>query len=237
MTITSWNINGVKNKLENKTVETVLSADIICLNEIKTDLGFSMPGYVTHISKSHARHRGGCAAVLLRHKINDLLLFMDNSHDDCIYFRLKCCPAILFICCYIPPMDSPYFCMQSCSQISSLIQAIGDDEILLIGDMNCRYASLRRSFVADKQLTAGMRYAESLDSLRSPTQNAKLLLTILKPLVLVNGLIGLSRQFPNDLTVTSSISVEEQLIATLISITSSAHIRDSSYVISPLKPS
>ena len=45
-----------------------------------------------------------------------------------------------------------------------MYQTIGDDEIMLIGDLNCRYAALRQLFVEGKQLTGGMRYAEPIDT-------------------------------------------------------------------------
>ena len=46
--IVSWNINGAKSKLENINVYTFLSSyDIVCLNEVKTSMHISFPGYVS----------------------------------------------------------------------------------------------------------------------------------------------------------------------------------------------
>lgn len=64
--ILSWNINGARTKLEKEIVQSVLlNYDVICLNEVKTSLAVSFPGYVTW--KSIVRgpaERGGTALLV-----------------------------------------------------------------------------------------------------------------------------------------------------------------------------
>ena len=64
--IISWNINSVKTKIEKTNVETVLRCyDIICLNEIKTSLAVSFPGYIPYISydKMNGNRGGTCVFI------------------------------------------------------------------------------------------------------------------------------------------------------------------------------
>lgn len=66
LSILSWNVNGVRTKLEKKNVQDLLlDYDIVCFSEIKTPLSVSLPGYVTYKSqKKEAPHRGGTIAML-----------------------------------------------------------------------------------------------------------------------------------------------------------------------------
>ena len=61
VSIMSWNINSVKTKIEKRDVELMLNSyDIVCLNEIKTNLPISFPGYVSYVSYDRANgNRGG----------------------------------------------------------------------------------------------------------------------------------------------------------------------------------
>ena len=62
----SWNVNGVKTKIEKSHVQDMLLRyDIISLNEIKTSLPISFPGYVSFKSsdKNHL-HCGGTSVLL-----------------------------------------------------------------------------------------------------------------------------------------------------------------------------
>ena len=115
-------------------------------------------------------------------------------------YRLKCCPSVLFIVCYIPPVDSPSCRMEAIAEVNAAVQTIDSEELVLIGDLNCCYATLRQAFIADKHCTAGLSYAASLDNAKVPNENAKLLIDILNPLILINGLTNESKCFSNQLT-------------------------------------
>ena len=200
--IVTWNINAVKNKLDNIHVKSVLGkADIIFLNEIKTPLSFHMPGYVTYTSEGQNPHRGGCA-LLLRNCMNDLLCHIDCSKSDMIHFQLKPYPRVIFVSCYIPPKDSPYFSMDSVAELNSLIsEGMQDYNFAILGDMNCRFASRRDGFLDNvKDVYPNLYYSPAPVSIKVPNENAKLLTGILRPLVLANGLSGYGFDFPHKLT-------------------------------------
>ena len=71
--------------------------------------------------------------------------------------------------------------MEAIAEVNAAVQTIDSEELVLIGDLNCRYATLRQAFIADKHFTAGLSYAASLDNAKVPNENAKLLIDILKP--------------------------------------------------------
>ena len=53
LSIVSWNINGARTKLEqNNVYNFLISFDIISINEVKTSLDISIPGYVAFKSKN-----------------------------------------------------------------------------------------------------------------------------------------------------------------------------------------
>ena len=66
--VISWNINGARTKLEQNNVYNFLSNyDIISLNEVKSSLDISIPGYVSYKSKSvlgNASLRGGTVVTI-----------------------------------------------------------------------------------------------------------------------------------------------------------------------------
>ena len=59
--IMSWNINGIRTKIEKPIVQQLLlQYDVICLYEVKTKMNISFPGYVVYRSlESTSTHRGG----------------------------------------------------------------------------------------------------------------------------------------------------------------------------------
>lgn len=58
--ILSWNVNGVYTKLEKENVlELLLKFDTVALNEVKTNLRVSLPGFVAYRGERMARHIGG----------------------------------------------------------------------------------------------------------------------------------------------------------------------------------
>ena len=198
MTVLTWNINSVKNKLENlRVLHYLYDAHIVCLNEIKTAQTFSIPGYGSYTSSGDdARHRGGCA-MLIRNRLNEELAHMDRSQPDIIQFRFRNNP-ITFVSCYIPPRDSPYASMDMVARLNSLLCENPDERYMILGDMNSRYANLRDTFLIDNRRT-DLYYSPSPDPIDKPNENAKLLIGVVKPLLLINRLCGPNFQFPQRL--------------------------------------
>ena len=81
--IVSWNINGVKTKLEKKCVlDLLLQYDIIGLNEVKTTLRVSLPGYVSYRSVCNVSgHRGG-TVVLVKNYLSSSVMKVDTTTQD-----------------------------------------------------------------------------------------------------------------------------------------------------------
>lgn len=157
--IITWNINGIKNKLDNENVRRLLlDKNIICLNEIKTGVRFCFPGFSVFTSGGTNKHRGGCA-VLITDRLKDKILFVNNNEEDFIYFSLKCFPGVYFVSAYVPPYEPPYFTPSHIARINALLRENSDVKFVLLGDMNARYAHLRSLFVKNSVLN----YLPSLD--------------------------------------------------------------------------
>ncbi len=69
VSILSWNMNSVRTKLEKDSVRDLLyKYDLISLNEIKTSLQVSLPGYVTFTgSVKGTSERGGTVLLIKNH--------------------------------------------------------------------------------------------------------------------------------------------------------------------------
>ena len=201
MTIISWNISGVGNKLDRRrTRDTLSNGDIIFLNETKTDRSFGIPGYYTYRTEGAYAHRGGCA-VLLRNYLNDQLVSMDICNDDRIVFELKCVPNVLFVAAYIPPTSSPYFDTAAYAAISAIARE-KDKHTFVLGDLNTRFGNSKGQFLNDKMST--WSYVPCKDKIGSPNANARIAISSLNTLVLVNDLNTGSVNFPSDLTFRQS---------------------------------
>ena len=131
-------------RIPEKQVQAVLrDADIVCLNDIKTVMHFNLAGFVRYSSGGDKMHRSGCC-VMIRDQLHNELLQLDSSNHDMVCLRLKLCPNILFVAWYIPPSDSPYFSLDAVAHINSLVQNTSGHEVVIIGEVNSRYADLPR---------------------------------------------------------------------------------------------
>ena len=155
--IISWNINSARTKLENINVYRFLSNfDIISLNETKTPLTVSMPGFISYRSKSvtgAASHRGG-AVVMVKNYLAPQVFNIDTSIIDQVWLQVRCAPDIMFGFCYIPPADSPYFSHQSFVAMNEkMLDSKSDLKFCIIGDLNARFgASVRDIPLRSKML-------------------------------------------------------------------------------------
>ena len=71
ISIFSWNINSAKTKLEKQNVSEMLKHyDIISLNEIKTPLSVSYPGYVSIPSRDSSNPSRGGTCVLIKNHLS-----------------------------------------------------------------------------------------------------------------------------------------------------------------------
>ncbi len=109
MLVASWNVNGVRSKLENDRVKSLLLRyDVIGLNEVKTKAKVSLPGYDSYKSDNCDHNRGG-TAVLIRRRPMDFIVSIDTTMKDQVWIRLSVLCSIIIGACYIPPSDLQYF--------------------------------------------------------------------------------------------------------------------------------
>ncbi len=84
--IMSWNINGVKTKLEKKCVQDLLlQYDVVSLNEVKTALRVSLPGYVAYRSDSSGSAQRGGTIVFIKNYLSSSVFEVDTSIQDQVY--------------------------------------------------------------------------------------------------------------------------------------------------------
>ena len=155
MKIISWNINGVKTKLEKKVVQKMLlNFDIICLNEVRTSLTISFPGYVGYKSSVHGpSHRGG-TIIFLKNPIVRTVINADTSIDGQVWLRFSFEPKTMFGFCYVPPFESQYFSHTSFVSIQEKLKCeYLVDKFVLLGDMNARFGHFVREIVNFMELS------------------------------------------------------------------------------------
>ncbi len=89
--IVSWNVNAARTKLEKQVVQSFLiNYDIIRINETKTSLPLSIPGY-KYYKSLHVQeaHRGG-TAVFIKNYLTPFITNMDQSVIDQVWIQFSC---------------------------------------------------------------------------------------------------------------------------------------------------
>ena len=204
--ILSWNINGARTKMEKTKVYNLLSRyDIIGLNEVKTSLHISLPGYVSYKSSvSGGGHRGG-TVVLIRRSLHPTVRCVDTSTVDQVWIRLTCLPHVTLGFVYIPPSDSPYFSPAQFSAIQERIKTADvNAEFFIIGDINARFGESVRNLPGqmDNHDAPRCTYPHIPDTVTAPNNNANTLATICidTKMLVVNNLKTATQHFESKLT-------------------------------------
>ena len=155
LSIASWNICGIKNKINNPDfIEEILPHDIIILSETFADNDqIHFQGYKCKnvcYSKKHKkakRHSGGIS-VLIKIDISHFVTIVKTTAEHFIWLKINkkltgyamdtyCC------CAYIPPYDSPYY---EKHPNLNLFEMLNEDllkfnklgHIMISGDLNTR---------------------------------------------------------------------------------------------------
>ena len=204
MKFLSWNINGVRMKLENSTVHKLLvQYDIISLNEVKNNSRLSFPGYISYASAmSDGGHRGGTVVMVSRRLQVE---YVDVSTVDQVWLRLASIPRVIFGFCYVPPADSPYFNPILFSAIQEKVKAVKEDtSIVLFGDLNARFGAAVQELPARAEIPDAIHYTYPRipDPVAAPNDNAIAMaaLCVSEGLVVVNNLKTPDKYFPSNLT-------------------------------------
>ena len=159
----------------------LLGYDIICLNEIRTSLTVSFPGYVSYRSSMRGpAHRGG-TIVFLKNAMNNAVIRVDTSIEDQIWIQFSFAPKIMFGFCYVPPFDSQYYSHVSFSFIQEKLKSgCLVDKFILVGDMNARFGEYVKEMIHSMELPNGSLYSYPLipDPVYYPNENAYILSSI-----------------------------------------------------------
>lgn len=204
--ILSWNVNGVKTKIEkNNVISFLLQFDIVSLNEVKTPLHICLPGYIAFKSYNERNaHRGG-TVVMVKESLSREVINVDTSIEDQVWMQLRCAPGIIFGFCYIPPSDSSYFSFSSFSAIQEKVaDSATSDMFCIIGDVNARFGRSVRDLLLSDEIPNGTlyKYPQIPDDVVIPNDNAHVLSSLCSGngLLVVNNLQANARCFPSKKT-------------------------------------
>ncbi len=204
--ILSWNINGVKTKLEGEVVEDLLyKYDLICLNKVKTPLEVYFPDYVTYKSTVRGSNQCSGTVLLIKTVLSSLIASVNVRIEDQIWLKFKFAPTVLFGFCYIPPTDSQYYSHDSFSSIQEQPMTDTNSSVFcVIGDLNARFGTLARELPERVKLPDSINYSYPYlpDDVRLPNDNALILSNICVEtgMLLVNNLKTPTDHFYSDKT-------------------------------------
>ena len=135
--IGSVNIHGFGNKLDSQVFFSwLIKHDIVFICELKRVI-CDIPGYKVIISRTENVERGG-SALLVKNYLAPLLVDVDLSELDQIWFKLLIAPNVLFGACYIPPADSPYYHDSSFAFAHAKCLHATEKTKVMFGDINSR---------------------------------------------------------------------------------------------------
>ena len=201
--ILSWNINAVKTKLEKDNIYSMIKEyDVISLNEVKTPLKVSCPGYIRLTSRDMSNPGRGGTCVLIKNQLVSQLSGVDLSKPDQVWLQLRCFPSILFGFIYVPPQDSPYYSEASFSNIQEKIKTEKSvKEYVIVGDINARLGKKLRELPENIDRD-DLSYPTIPDSIQTPNGNANIIFSICceENLAVVNNAKIKNEHFKSKLT-------------------------------------
>ena len=177
--------------------------DIISLNEVKTPLSVSLPGYITYRSSVRGSCDRGGTVLLVKNYVSKFIKKVDTRVDDQIWLQLHLAPKCLFAFCYVPPSDSLYYSHDSFASIQEKILASYPcHECFLIGDMNTRFGSSVRNLLSFPERMDEFSYPCIPDDVMFPNDNAFILSGICKEtqLIVLNNLKTPTKHFMSNKT-------------------------------------
>ena len=199
----SWNINAVKTKLEKTNVyDMIKEYDLISLNEIKTPLKISCPGYISLTSRDMSNPSRGGTCVLIKNQLISQVSGLDLSIPDQVWLQLKYLPGILFGFVYVPPHDSPYFSETSFSAIQEKLKTVSSvNECIIVGDINARLGKKLRELPDDLDINE-LSYPTIPDPIQTANANANIIYSMCceEKLAIVNNAKIKNKHFNSKLT-------------------------------------
>ena len=199
----SWNINAVKTKLEKTNVyDMIKEYDLISLNEIKTPLKISCPGYISLTSRDMSNPSRGGTCVLIKNQLISQVSGVDLSIPDQVWLQLKYLPGIFFGFVYVPPHDSPYFSETSFSAIQEKLKTVSSvNECIIVGDINARLGKKLRELPDDLDIN-DLSYPTIPDPIQTANTNANIIYSMCceEKLAIVNNAKIKNKHFNSKLT-------------------------------------
>ncbi len=163
---------------------------MVFLNEIKTSIRFSVPGFAVYYSNNKNPHRGG-TALLLKNRWVTEITWMDVDTEGQIWLRLSCLPDVTIGGCYIPPSDSPYYDASLFASIQARIMSNTGCSYIIVGDFNARCGHDIHSLIDRSSHTKpAHRYVDLLDHNQAANLNGHHLVQLCKDggLLILNNL-------------------------------------------------
>ena len=205
--ISSWKLDGCKTKLEKTHVQSLLKHfDIISLNEVKSELRVSFPGYVGYRSVvRRSPHRGG-TVVLIKNSLANTVASVDTSIEDQVWIKFNIASQTLFGFCYVPPSDSKFYTNTSFASVLEKLKTSDImDSYVVIGDCNARFGNLASEIPALAELpnySTLYNYPCIPDPVQYPNDNANILASICMEakMVVLNNLQYQGRHYKSDKT-------------------------------------
>lgn len=179
--VISWNVNGVRTKLEKNVVVDMLKVyDVISLNEVKTQMPVLFPGYVSYKSDVRGSKERGGTVVLIKNYLFKDIASVDTSVKEQVWLKFRSMPKCLFGFVYIPPSDSEYYSHDSFASIQEKLRTSDSEEFCIIGDLNARFGTCIRDLPRDIGIQNHENYTYPVlpDDVRAPNENASILSSI-----------------------------------------------------------
>ena len=134
----SWNIAGLKDKLEKKEIfDFVQGYDIVWLSEAKEYFHLSVPGFMAYCNISPTGMNRGGIVMLVRNKLKGFINNVNMETDGQIWIILSFLVSVKLGGVYIPPVDSPYYERSQWGAVAAQVAGPAD-HVLVMGDLNAR---------------------------------------------------------------------------------------------------
>ena len=217
----------MKTKLEKINVyDTIKEYDLVSLNEIKTPLKVTCPGYIVLSSRDMANPNRGGTCVLIKNQLFPQVTDVDLSKPDQVWLQLRCFPGIIFGFIYIPPHDSQYFNETSFSAIQEKLKADKSiRECVIVGDVNARMGKKLRELPDNLDLE-NLSYPSIPDPIQVPNGNANIVFSMCceENLAVVNNAKIGNKHFNSKLTYKQGNVWTSELDLCLVSPNLLSHI-------------
>ena len=113
--------------------------DLLFLNEKKTSAKISCTGFEVYQHSVKQGHQGS-VALLLKPKFAKFVKRIDKSYENVLVCELALIQNTVFVGCFIPPSDSPYY-DDAYGHLQSLVRNDKEKTFFIIGDLNSRVST------------------------------------------------------------------------------------------------